>query len=92
MKCIKRMKLKNIFNYITLFLLVPFATVLVLLFVYTAHLNVSHEKNILQVAAEDIVSSMESSVSGIFEDARYATYSNNFLWLCHNKWLIFDEK
>lgn len=84
MKWIKRMKLKNIFNYITLFLLVPFATVLVLLFVYTAHLNVSHEKNILQVAAEDIVSSMESSVSGIFEDARYATYSNNFLYFSNS--------
>ena len=54
MNRIKQLRLKNIFNYITFFLLVPFACILVALFAYTAHLTTSHEKELLHLAAKDI--------------------------------------
>ena len=58
MKGIKQLKLNNIFNYITMFLLIPFAGVLIFLFLYTAFLTVGHERELLNIAAADISQSV----------------------------------
>lgn len=84
MNRIKQLRLKNIFNYITFFLLVPFACILVALFAYTAHLTTSHEKELLHLAAKDISQSFHSSLGGISDGARQATYSNNFTYFCNS--------
>ena len=84
MNRIKQLRLKNIFNYITFFLLVPFACILVALFAYTAHLTTSHEKELLHLAAKDISQSFRSSLGGISDSARQATYSNNFTYFCNS--------
>ncbi|WP_279221797.1 hypothetical protein [Acutalibacter sp. 1XD8-33] len=43
MKFLKHIKPNDIFNYVTAFLLIPFAVTLVLLFVYTAHTTNVHQ-------------------------------------------------
>lgn len=84
MKWIKRLKLNNIFNYITLFLLIPFACVLIFLFIYTAFLTVSHERELLNIAAADISQSVKVSLSSISDSMRRATYSNNFTYFSNS--------
>ena len=84
MEWIKQLKLKNIFNYITLFLLIPFACVLVFLFVYTAFLTVSHERELLNIAAADISQSVTSSLSEISDSMRQSTYSNAFTYFSNS--------
>lgn len=84
MKWIKRLKLNNIFNYITLFLLIPFACVLIFLFIYTAFLTVAHERELLNIAAADISQSVKVSLSSISDSMRRATYSNNFTYFSNS--------
>lgn len=43
LKFLKHIKPNDIFNYVTAFLLIPFAVTLVLLFVYTAHTTNVHQ-------------------------------------------------
>ena len=84
MKGIKQLKLNNIFNYITMFLLIPFAGVLIFLFLYTAFLTVGHERELLNIAAADISQSVGTSFSNISDSMRRATYSNNFTYFSNS--------
>ena len=54
MKFLKHIKLNNIFNYVTVFLLIPFAVTLVLLFAYTAYTIKVNQQGIFHTAKDDI--------------------------------------
>ena len=65
MKFLKHIKLNNIFNYVTVFLLIPFAVTLVLLFAYTAYTIRVNQQGKFHTAADDIFQSVEVSLVGV---------------------------
>ena len=84
MKFLKHIKLNNIFNYVTVFLLIPFAVTLVLLFAYTAYTIKVNQQGKFHTAADDIFQSVEVSLVGVMNETRMATYSNDFFYFCNS--------
>lgn len=84
MKFLKHIKLNNIFNYVTVFLLIPFAVTLILLFAYTAYTTRIHQQGIFHTAADDIAENVEASLVGVMNETRMATYSNDFIYFCNS--------
>jgi len=84
MNYLKRIRLKNIYNYITFFLLIPFAVTLVILFVYSAYMSITHERELIDVAVEDISGSIDSSLSEIAGETLRSTFSNEFRYFSNS--------
>ena len=84
MKFLNHIKLNNIFNYVTVFLLIPFAVTLILLFAYTAYTTRIHQQGIFHTAADDIAENVEASLVGVMNETRMATYSNDFIYFCNS--------
>ncbi len=88
----KRIRLNNIFNYVTCFLLIPFAVMLVILLTYSIYQDISHQKQAYHTAAEDIADSVEASAAGILKKLRNATYSKDFIYFCNSSDLDTVER
>lgn len=80
----KKIRLDNIFTYITLFLPVPFVIMLILLQVYSIHQDISGARKEYRTAAENISQSLQLASKGIFQSLRDATYSNEFIYVCNS--------
>ena len=92
MKFLKHIKLNNIFNYVTVFLLIPFAVTLVLLFAYTTHTTSVHQQEKFHTAADSIAKSIDTSLKGVMNETRRATYSNDFFYFCNSSSLDSVER
>lgn len=91
-RLMKRIRLNNIFNYVTCFLLIPFAVMLVILLTYSIYQDISHQKQAYHTAAEDIADSVEASAAGILKKLRNATYSKDFIYFCNSSDLDTVER